>query len=708
MTNDAGYISYQNMVTQVNTGLVQMQKIAQEMNLEETAKQLENSRKKLEARKFAVGILGEFKRGKSTVINSLLEKEIMPADILPTSATMNRVTYDMQPHVKLKMRDGSTMEIGIDDLPNYVTKLDEEKEAQAAKVEEAVVYYPCKFCQNGVDIVDTPGLNDDERMSRITEEIIPKLDVVIMVLVHDSPFSSSEADFVMNKLMTSDLGRILFLVNKIDTLRREQDRVRAVDEIKKRIREKVLESTKRIYGEDSQEYSDTKQKLGNIKVFPFSALDALEGKQAGDAALIEKSGTVAFEKELTHMLTEERGALELQIPLGNLGRGAQEIVKAIEVRTKALQMSGQEFEEKQNEVLGQIEEMRAQKTQEKKRLRNSAAAASQQLTAQVAEYYQTLRAQLIDTLDNTPVSVDVLQTKGGQDAVVAELQKAINKEMENSMSAFSEKLEMQLRNIAGEEAVRIGNFAQNISGRLDELKAGIITGDSWKAGDFIGMGAEYALAITTGGFGLGGIIEGYREAGFKGAALGGAAGFAAQIATMTALLAVSLPALPVVLIGLAAGPIASKFLVKKVFRKDVGEKKLNEIRQAMEKNLHEMMDDMESRGELEQWVQKRVSNVFDELSAALEEECELLLRDTQGTIEAVKEDLVQNEMQRQKLQENYEKNRESIRNIIEKLRPVSEKVSRVLGGGQKEELQGQPAEPQGQDPETEGGKCDGK
>lgn len=360
-------------------------------------------------------------------------------------------------------------------------------------------------------------------------------------------------------------------------------------------------------------------------------------------------------------------------------------------------MSSQEFEEKQNEILGQIEDMRTQKTQEKKRLRNSAAAASQQLTAQVSEYYQTLRGQLIDTLDNTPVSVEILQTKGGQDAVVAEFQKALNREMEDSMSAFSEKLEMQLRNIAGEEAVRIGNFAQNISGRLDELKAGIMTGDSWKAGDFIGMGAEYALAITTGGFGIGGIIEGYREAGFKGAALGGAAGVAAQIATATALLAVSLPALPVVLISLAAGPVASKFLVKKVFKKDVGEKKLNEIRQAMEKNLHEMMDDMESRGELEQWVQKRVSDVFNELSAALEEECELLLKDTQGTIEAVKEDLVQNEMQRQKLQEDYEQNRESIRQILEKLKPVSEKVSHVLGGEKD-------AETPEQNQETEGGK----
>ena len=435
MNNDAKYTSYQNMVTQVNTGLVQMQKAALGMNLEETGKNLEASRKKLEERKFAVGILGEFKRGKSTVINSLLEKEIMPADILPTSATMNRVTYDMTPHVELLMRDGTVMEIGIDELPDYVTKLDERREAQAALVEEAIVYYPCKFCQNGVDIVDTPGLNDDERMSRITEEIIPKLDVVIMVLVHDSPFSSSEADFVLNKLMTSDLGRILFLVNKIDTLRRESDRVRAIENIKSRIQEKVLESTKRIYGEGSQEYQDTKRKLGNIKVFPFSALDALDGKLEGDPELIAKSGTIPFEQELTRMLTEERGALELQIPLSVMGRGAQEIIKAIETRKNALQMSSQEFEEQQKEALAQIEAIRAQKTEEKKRLRNSAIAARDQLTAQVAEFYPALREQLMAALDNTYIDSASMSTKGGQDAAVAELQKALNKEMETSMKA---------------------------------------------------------------------------------------------------------------------------------------------------------------------------------------------------------------------------------------------------------------------------------
>ena len=685
MNNDAKYTSYQNMVTQVNTGLVQMQKAALGMNLEETGKNLEASRKKLEERKFAVGILGEFKRGKSTVINSLLEKEIMPADILPTSATMNRVTYDMTPHVELLMRDGIVMEIGIDELPDYVTKLDERREAQAALVEEAIVYYPCKFCQNGVDIVDTPGLNDDERMSRITEEIIPKLDVVIMVLVHDSPFSSSEADFVLNKLMTSDLGRILFLVNKIDTLRRESDRVRAIENIKSRIQEKVLESTKRIYGEGSQEYQDTKRKLGNIKVFPFSALDALDGKLEGDPELIAKSGTIPFEQELTRMLTEERGALELQIPLSVMGRGAQEIIKAIETRKNALQMSSQEFEEQQKEALAQIEAIRAQKTEEKKRLRNSAIAARDQLTAQVAEFYPALREQLMAALDNTYIDSASMSTKGGQDAAVAELQKALNKEMETSMSGFSERIEMQLRNIAGEEAARLGTFAQEVSGRLDSLRAGIGTGDSWKAGDFLSVGAEYAMAMTLGGFGIGGVIEGFKEAGFKGAALGGAAGLAAQFATAAALMAVSLPALPLSLIALAAGPVASKFLVKKVFRRDVGEKKLTEIRQAMRKNLDEMMTDMEARGELEQWVRQRVSTVFEELSAALEDECETMLRDTQGTIDSIREDLLQNEMQRQKLLENYEEYLKTVTQILERLEPVSKKVSRVLEGGQPEE-----------------------
>ena len=219
-TRNMDFTGYQRMMAEVDAALSGMESICGELEMEDTVKALAESKRKLLGHNFSVGILGEFKRGKSTVINSLLEKEIMPADIQPCSATMNRVTYDMQPHVELHMRNGTTKHIQVEELSDYVTKLNRENESRAAEVDEAVVYYPCRFCKNGVDIVDTPGLNDDERMNRITEETIPKLDAVIMVIVPGSPFSMSESEFVRNKLMSSDLGRVIFLVNKIDSIRR--------------------------------------------------------------------------------------------------------------------------------------------------------------------------------------------------------------------------------------------------------------------------------------------------------------------------------------------------------------------------------------------------------------------------------------------------------------------------------------------------------
>ena len=98
-----------------------------------------------------------------------------------------------------------------------------------------------------------------------------------------------------------------------------------------------------------------------------------------------------------------------------------------------------------------------------------------------------------------------------------------------------------------------------------------------------------------------------------------------------------------------------------------------------------MIADMEARGELEQWVSQRVSGVFEELKTALDSECDTMLKDTQGTIDAIKEDLLQNEMQRRKLLEDYDEHQNTLRQILEKLEPVSRKVGSVLKGEQEGE-----------------------
>lgn len=62
-----------------------------------------------------------------------------------------------------------------------------------------------------------------------------------------------------------------------------------------------------------------------------------------------------------------------------------------------------------------------------------------------------------------------------------------------------------------------------------------------------------------------------------------------------------------------------------------------------------------------------------------------MLKDTQGTIDAIKEDLLQNEMQRRKLLEDYDEHQNTLRQILEKLEPVSRKVGSVLKGEQEGE-----------------------
>ena len=70
--------------------------------------------------------------------------------------------------------------------------------------------------ENGVTIIDTPGLNDDEAMTNVTLSVLPQIDAAIMVMMAGSPFSQYECDFLENKVITSDLGRVLFVVTGID------------------------------------------------------------------------------------------------------------------------------------------------------------------------------------------------------------------------------------------------------------------------------------------------------------------------------------------------------------------------------------------------------------------------------------------------------------------------------------------------------------
>ncbi|MBE9234152.1 dynamin family protein, partial [Cuspidothrix issatschenkoi LEGE 03284] len=158
-------IDYRQSLLKIISSLKYLQDLSQELNLTNLVEIISESLKRIENNSFKIVVLGDFNRGKSTFINALLGQEILPSDILATTATPSRIIYSLTPAAKVAFKDGSEQEIEILELSNYVTKLTSKSEATAAKIKEAIVYYPIPYCQNNVEITDTPGLSDDEEMT---------------------------------------------------------------------------------------------------------------------------------------------------------------------------------------------------------------------------------------------------------------------------------------------------------------------------------------------------------------------------------------------------------------------------------------------------------------------------------------------------------------------------------------------------------------
>jgi GTPase Era involved in 16S rRNA processing len=338
---------------------------------------------------FNVAVIGEFRRGKSTFINALLGENILPTDILPTTAAPNKVTWAMTPSAKIEYLDGRSETIPIEQLKKYVTKLDDESEQTAKTVKMATVYYPLPYCKNNISIIDTPGLNDNAEMDEITLSMLPKVDAVIMVMMTMPPFSHSERKYLENKLMASDLGRVMFVVTGIDR-HSEEEAERILRHNTKAITDAILTKAKNVYGEDSEEYKSRLKKLGNIRIHGLSAKEALEAKVTNDQVRLEKSRFEDFKKVLEKFLTEERGAVSLSVPVNRIKSSAIELMKNIRLREGALKMKREEFNLKYDAAMEEIKKTRASRDKECALIQDGASQTFKDLMPMIQDYWLSL------------------------------------------------------------------------------------------------------------------------------------------------------------------------------------------------------------------------------------------------------------------------------------------------------------------------------
>ncbi len=261
----------------------------------------------IKSKTYNVAVMGEFKRGKSSLINALLGLNVLPSDVTPTTATINRITFGTEPKATIHFIDGRKNDITISELQSYVTKLTEENEKTARSIREAVIYFPTVICQNHVDIIDTPGLNDDEDMTRTTINILNNIDAVIVTISALFPYSETERKFVAQLIGSSGIRNIMFVVTFIDQVD-EEELPKLLQGIRNRISVMTKEELRARFAGQPQviEKGDELLDESNLKFFHVSAVQALKSFPGNDRRLLGKSRFPEFKEELYRTLTAQQ------------------------------------------------------------------------------------------------------------------------------------------------------------------------------------------------------------------------------------------------------------------------------------------------------------------------------------------------------------------------------------------------------------------
>jgi predicted GTPase len=593
--------------------------------------------------RFSIAVVGEFKRGKSTFINALLGKEILPADIEPCSATLNRITYGLKPSVQVVFREseeggqGKVEEVDIEHLADYVTKLTPEAAQTASTVKEAIVTYPLAYLQNNVEIIDTPGLNDDVAMTEVTLGVLPHVSAAILVIMPEAPFAGSEADFLNHQLLLKDMGRIIFVVTAIDRVRKAQDRERILKVIADRIELSVERRLLEQFGStESDGYKLYRKQIGKPRVFGLSGYLALEAKETNNTALLEESKFSEFESKLEQFVTGTRGAIELQV-LSNRTIGAgNEILKKLTIELGALQMSQQEFDRAYSTAMDELQSLRQRRQEELQNINQASEQTKRRIRPLIGQLPEELKRAAATVVEETPMKTDDIQNS----VFVEELSKKISTAVRNAAKHNSEKIQFEIERDVVEEIKRLGNYAAEVNQTLRDIELQFAgTNPLSNKGQIAGTAAALAIGGLTATI-WGGVLAGWQEAGGKGAAVGAAAGFGTIMAGSALIVALAIPVTWPVVIGLGiASTFAGKFAARYIFR----EQRIEQFRQRYTEQVFEQIEQQLQSQRLDILIEQHITNTYDTIRDKLLGELDASIEQTRSTLEQLRGQKVRQE-----------------------------------------------------------------
>lgn len=252
---------------------------------------------------YRVAVIGEFKRGKSSLINALIGASVLPTDVIPLTAAITRLTYGTKQAIIVRYKDGRSEEKTVDELIDYATKYDQQREKTAESVREIEVKYPSVLCKNHIEILDTPGLNDNESMSEVTLSVLGEIDAAIVVISATKPLSITEQNLILDLIGQEGIRHLIFVVTFLDTLADEEEKDRMLSFIQGRLQKDLLARAEKAAEGDPALLKKARGILSSPDLFGVSSRQAMQGFTNDDRKLLKESRFPAFKEELLALLT---------------------------------------------------------------------------------------------------------------------------------------------------------------------------------------------------------------------------------------------------------------------------------------------------------------------------------------------------------------------------------------------------------------------
>lgn len=254
---------------------------------------LQQSIEKLQGGISHVVVTGNYNVGKSTLINALLGKEILPMGAVPTTALVSNIVFGEELSAYSINVSGNKTKLSWSDFSNNfsLNSIETSKKINIQDITSLEISIPSSVIKEGVKIVDTPGLGEHKQRTKLALDYLPNAGAIVMVLNANQALNKIEKQFI-RLLGIPPLSNVFFVVNRIDLIK-EKERSQVIDYVQDKL--------KPYFTNKNKEFD---QKLYSARVFYTDADGALENKMEGKILRLSFD-FFNFEKELAKSLKAE-------------------------------------------------------------------------------------------------------------------------------------------------------------------------------------------------------------------------------------------------------------------------------------------------------------------------------------------------------------------------------------------------------------------